>query len=326
MQTLVADMKQHIQPRRHKREAAKDRYHHRRFNLLNIRRMALSNFCAAICAVNLLTSAQASEPLYDETAVNTQGEQEESGEFHFTNIRTWAYRNYLPKNEEADVLGFEFNSAWSWGDINVSNISYFEIAQYPRAIPGWPVGNYADPFANPNDPANVKAADGISDLLTAFLFSKQEAHHTGPHHFSFGFAAQFPTASDESLGSGKWSFGPAFEYEYENGAFYAAFVALQLWSVAGDDDQEEVNMLMIKPMVTYEFVPNWKLVYMPYGITHYWNKPSGQNTYLPIGGGLQYEFDLGGVDLAASLQGFEYVVRSDKGPKRELRGMLEIKF
>lgn len=39
-----------------------------------------------------------------------------SDAFHFTTIRTWAYRNFLPGEDDADVLGFEFNSAWGWGD------------------------------------------------------------------------------------------------------------------------------------------------------------------------------------------------------------------
>ena len=163
-------------------------------------------------------------------------------------------------------------------------------------------------------------------MLTAFLFSRKNAPHSGMHHFSFGFAAQLPTAKDDSLGTGKWSIGPAIEYEYEYGRFFAAFVALHLWSVAGDNNRDDVNMTMIKPMITYDISRRWDLVYMPYGITYYWNKPSGQNAYVPVGGGLQYNFSIGDTDAAASLQAFKYAVRSDKGPENELRFMLEFNF
>ncbi len=237
-----------------------------------------------------------------------------SDAFHFTTIRTWAYRDFLPGDDHTDVLGFEFNSAWGWGDFDVANISYFEVARYPRAVPGRPGGN---PF-DPNDPDNFEGADGITDLLTAFLFSKK-GKHEGPHHFGYGFASQFPTASDNTLGSGKWSLGPALEYEYEKGRFFAAFVALQLWSVAGESDRKDVNMLMVKPMITYEVAERWKAVYMPYGISQYWNKPSGQQLYVPVGGGVQYGFNVKGLDMATSVQFFNYAVRPDGGAENEVR-------
>ena len=274
-----------------------------------------------VLAAAFATNAHADEQFDEAAGATTDGHHASSDRFHFTTIRAWAYRNFLPKGDDADVLGFEFNSAWSWGDYDVTNISYFEIAKYPRAIPGWPIGNVGDP----NDPSNFMAADGISDFLTAFLFSKKGGHE-GPHHFSYGFSAQFPTAHDDSLGSGKWSVGPAIEYEYERGRFFAAFVALQLWSVAGDDNRKDVSMLMVKPMVTYELDNRWKLIYMPYGISHYWNKASGQKTYVPLGGGLQYGFRLNRANMAASLQAFKYVVRPDKGPEHEIRLMLEFNY
>ena len=236
--------------------------------------------------------------------------------FHFTAIRAWGYRDFLPKSDDADILGVEFNSAWGWGDWNVTNISYIEFADYPRAVPGKPYGNPV--------PA-LGAATGITDLLSAFLFSKKSDHHS-PHHFSYGFAAQFPTASDDTLGSGQWSLGPAIEYEYHKGRFFAAFVALQLWSVAGESGRAAVNMMMIKPMITYDLAEKWKAVYMPYGISVYWDKKSGQQVYLPLGGGLQRNFLVGSQELAISAQFFKYVLRPDKGSEYDLRFMLEFDF
>ena len=236
--------------------------------------------------------------------------------FHLTAVRLWAYRQFLPKSKDADVLGVELNSAWSWGRVSFSNITYFEFADYARPIPGMPVGN---------ESPGQGAATGISDILTAVLASPKRAHH-GPHHWAAGIAAQFPSASDDTLGSGKWALGPAVEYEYEKGRFFAAFVALQLWSCAGDADRKNVNMLMIKPMVTYELARHFKAVYMPYGISVYWEKKSGENIYLPLGGGLQYDFRLWRQELAVSLQFHHYVLRPTKGTENEIRFMLELDF
>ena len=121
--------------------------------------------------------------------------------FHFTAIRLWAYQDFLPDSRDSQTLGFEFNSAWGLGGYDFMNISYLEVADYPRAVPGMPPGN-PEP--------GTESGTGVSDLLSAFLMSKQREHH-GPHHFAYGLAAQFPTASHDSLGSGKWALGPAIE-------------------------------------------------------------------------------------------------------------------
>ncbi len=286
----------------------------------------------AVCASAQESAQAVTAPEAAPTEVATEGEAEPSAEevqrtaphapdpdkdrFHVTALRLWYYRDFLPKSDDSDVLGVELNSAWGWKGFDFMNISYFEVADYPRPVPGKPAGN-AEP--------GFEAATGITDLLSATLLSRQREHHS-PHHFAYGAAFQFPTASSEVLGSGKWSAGPAVEYEYHKGRFYAAFVALQLWSFAGDADRKSVNMLMIKPMVTYDLAKRWKLVYMPYGISVYWNKSASDAVYLPVGGGLQYNFGLFSQELAVSAQFFKYVIRPSAGSEYDLRFMLELDF
>ena len=240
-----------------------------------------------------------------------------SNAFHLATYRTWLFRSFLPDaDDDADTLGLEFVSAWGWGNYDVTNISYFELADYPVAVPGMPPGN-PEP--------GVGADTGINDLLSAFLFAKKGGHDS-PHHFGYGFAVQLPTGSGDTLSSGKYSLGPAIDYEYENGRFFMAIVALQLWSVAGDSDRKDVSMMMIKPMITYDFGEKWKAVYMPYGISAYWNKPSGQKWYVPLGGGIQRQFNIGSRPSAFSIQLFKNVVRPDSGTEHDLRFMFEVNF
>ena len=242
--------------------------------------------------------------------------KEATDRFHVTALRLWLYRNFLPNSDDSSVLGIEMNSAWGWGKLDFSNISYLEVVDYPRAVPGMPAGN---PIPE------LGTATGITDLLSAFLVSPKSKHH-GPHHWAAGLAVQLPTATDPTIGSEKWSIGPAVEYEYHKGRFFAAFVALQLWSFAGAEDRRAVNMLMVKPMITYELSKRWKAVYMPYGITVYWDKPSGDRAYLPLGAGLQYAFGAGKQEMAVSLQFFKYVLRPSKGAEYDLRLMVEFDF
>ena len=190
------------------------------------------------------------------------------------------------------------------------------MAQYDRGVPGQPPGNPAP---------GVEAANGINDLLTAFWISKKDAHH-GKQHFSLGMAAQFPTASSETLGSGKWSVGPSFDYEYNSGRIFAGAIALQIWSFAGDEDRKDVSMLMIKPFYYYSITEKWDLMYVPYGIQVYWNKPSGERVYLPLGGGAQRRFQLGSTQMNLGAALYYNVLRPSEGTVWDLRFLVEFNF
>ena len=246
-----------------------------------------------------------------------QAHTAETSWFRVGSWRTWVFRSFMrDEGDDAGTLGLELESYLTFGNTQIKNIAYLEVADHPRAIPGQPQGN---PVPEPG------AATGISDLLTGFWFSKKGGHH-GKHHFAPGLAAQFPTASDATLGSGKWSLGPSFDYEYESGSLFAGAIALQIWSVGGDPDRADVSMLMIKPFVYYALSEHWDLMYVPYGISVYWNKPTGEKAYVPIGGGAQWKTHLGSLDMNLGLQLFNNVIRPEKGTVWDLRLLVEIAF
>lgn len=237
--------------------------------------------------------------------------------FRVGSWRTWVFRSFMrDEGDDAGTLGLELESYLTFGNTQIKNIAYLEVADHPRAIPGQPQGN---PVPEPG------AATGISDLLTGFWFSKKGEHH-GKHHFAPGLAAQFPTASDATLGSGKWSLGPSFDYEYESGSWFAGAIALQIWSVGGDPDRADVSMLMIKPFVYFTLSDHWDLTYVPYGISVYWLKEAGEKAYVPLGGGGQYKTHLGSLGLNLGLQLFNNVIRPEKGTVWDLRLLVELAF
>jgi len=231
---------------------------------------------------------------------------------------TWLFRSFLPdESDDANSLGFEFELSFDLGSYDVKNIAYVELNDFPRPIPGQPIGN--------PEPAGFEAATGIGDILTGFWFSRKGGHH-GAHHLAWGFGAQLPTAADDSLGSGKWSVGPSFDYEYEKGRLFAGVIAMQLWSVAGDSDRADVSMLIVKPFVYYSLTEKWDLMYVPYGISVYWDKPSGEKAYVPLGGGAQRHFKFGSVEMNLGAALYKNVVRPTKGPNWDLRFLLEFQF
>ena len=238
-------------------------------------------------------------------------------QYHFQAWGNWLFFSFLQdEKDDASTWGIELTSTLDIGKVSVKNIAYFEFNQYPRTIPGQPNGNPG---------VDTVAANGINDLLTGFWFSKR-GHHSGRHHFAPGFGMQLPTAASPTLGSEKWVIGPSFDYEYETERLFAGAIFMQLWSFAGAEDRKEVNMLLVKPFLLYNFAKNWDLMYIPYGVSVYWNKPAGQKVYLPVGGGIRRTIPLKSVQLNLSAQLFHNVLRPDKGTVNDLRFLVEIAF
>ena len=69
------------------------------------------------------------------------------------------------------------------------------------------------------------------------------------------------------------------------------------------------------------------LIYEPYGVSVYWNRPSSEAVYLPLGGGGQYQFPLGKeTTLFLGAQFFKNVIRPTKGTVYDLRFLVEFVF
>jgi hypothetical protein len=269
--------------------------------------------------IGLLIGYSGYSQVVDEAHEASETKASDEPFFRVGSQRTWPFLSFLnDPGDDAKTLGLELENYINIGKYNIKNITYFELDSYPRVIPGQPNGN-------PDDGTSV-AADGINDVLMGFWFSKRGKHH-GKHHFAAGFATQLPTATDKSLGSGHFSIGPSFDYEYESGRWFAGAIAIQLWSVGGPQDLKKVNFLMIKPFIVYNVVKNFDLIYMPYGISVYWNKPAGENVYVPLGGGGQYQFAIGKkTTLNLGLQFFKNVIRPTNGTVYDLRGLIEFVF
>lgn len=238
----------------------------------------------------------------------------ESDRLRFTRQATYLYNDFL-NGEDAQTLGIEGESRWGTKRFHGKNIFYFEAADYPRGIPG-KMGS---------QDVQTEEATGITDLLTGFWLEPKTEGHSALE-LGYGAAFQFPTASDDSLGSGKWAAGPSIDIEYEKGNLFLGTIMMNLWSFAGDDDRKEVNMFLAKTFVLYTLNENWKLISIPYGITYYWNKPSSEALSLPLGGGVQRNFALGSQEFSFHAQYFEYVARSKKGSEADLRFTLEFYF
>jgi len=99
-------------------------------------------------------------------------------------------------------------------------------------------------------PVQGNDESGIGDILQSLFFSPKKPT-AGGIIWGVGPALSLPTASDDLLGSGKWSVGPtAVALKQESGWTYG-MLANHLWSFAGDGDRAYVNSTFLQPFLAY---------------------------------------------------------------------------
>jgi hypothetical protein len=92
---------------------------------------------------------------------------------------------------------------------------------------------------------------GLGDLnaFAAYTLSKGGA----PRIYGVGPLMVAPTATDDALGSGKWQLGAAAVY-FDMSSSQVQWGGLVTWqtSVAGDDDREDTNTLVVQPFAFFQ--------------------------------------------------------------------------
>ena len=158
-----------------------------------------------------------------------------------------------------------------------------------------------------SQPTATVNQNGIGDLNPSFFFVPKAR---GAWTFGFGPTLVLPTASDSSLGRGKWSAGPAAVAVYSKGPWVAGALVNNIWSFAGNSDRSSVSAFLLQPFINYNLLNGWYLVTSPI-ITANWRAASGDQWILPVGGGVGRLFRIGKQPINASLQAYANVVKPD---------------
>jgi hypothetical protein len=124
---------------------------------------------------------------------------------------------------------------------------------------------------------------GLGDInLTGFFSPKGPTIGT---IWGVGPIFVFPTATDEKLGSEKWSAGPSAVALTIQGPWLYGTLINNVWSFAGDNDRDDVDAMMLQPFVNYNLPDGWYLVSSPI-ITANWKADSDDTWLVPVGGGV----------------------------------------
>jgi len=152
---------------------------------------------------------------------------------------------------------------------------------------------------------------GFGDMYYVGLFSPKEPIHHDSGASSVwggGFDFAFPTASEDILGSGKYSVGPSALYVYLGKKWKVGGLVQQYFSFAGDDDRDSVNTTNLQYLYYYSLSETMSIGAGPNIIVN-WKADVGNKFTVPIGAGINKTFQIGKVPVRFGLEFHYNVVR-----------------
>lgn len=203
------------------------------------------------------------------------------------------------------------------GDAQILNIN----PVIPVTVGDWnlvhraliPLANVDGPISGPNNPSPGpgKGASGLGDINYSLYFSPVKYDKV---IWGVGPSINLPTASDDQLGSGKWSAGVTGVALTQPSWGSVGGLVRQLWSVAGDSDRKDVNQTLIEPFLNYNLSDGWYLL-TDMVITANWEADESDNRWtVPVGGGVGRMFKVGEQPINAKLEAYYNVERPDGAP------------
>jgi len=171
----------------------------------------------------------------------------------------------------------------------------------------------------------IGAADsktGLGDInMSVFVTPAQP----GKVIYAFGLATGLPTATDEVLGTKKLSLGPSFLVMVQPGTWTIGALLQNTWSVAGDDNRADVNLLFSQVFVTKSLSNGWYVNTAPI-ITANWEADSGNQWTVPLGLGGGRLTRVGTTPVNFQVGAYRYVVSPDGGPDWQFRAQIVLLF
>jgi hypothetical protein len=91
---------------------------------------------------------------------------------------------------------------------------------------------------------------GLSDITTSFYFSPKSPTADG-WIWGAGPVLLLPTATKDVLGTEKWGLGPTGVALKQTGPWTVGVLAGHLWSVAGNDNRNDLSVTTLQPFFSY---------------------------------------------------------------------------
>jgi hypothetical protein len=166
------------------------------------------------------------------------------------------------------------------------------------------------------------SAFGLGDINYSLFLSPAKA---GKVIWGLGPSINFRTATDDQLGSGKWSAGPTAVLLSQPKPWSLGILLRNIFSFAGDDSRPTVNQFLLQPFINYNLEDGWYLTSDPI-LTANWNADSGNRWTVPVGGGVGKLFTIGKQPINTKLQFYYNAERPKNAPDWALRFSIAFLF
>ena len=220
-------------------------------------------------------------------------------------------------NGDANFLNIQPVLPVTVGEWNLVNRFIIPLADAPGGVPGLP--------NNPGvgDPTESGRTSGLGDINYSLFFNPLDAK--GGLIWGAGGSITAPTASDDRLGSGKWSAGPTVVGLVQPSWGTYGGLARHLWSFAGEDNRRKVNQSLIEPFVNYNLDNGWYLL-TDSVITVDWEIKSGDKVTLPLGGGFGKIIQVGKQPMNLRAEAYYNVIHPDGAPNWTVGATIQFLF
>ena len=181
----------------------------------------------------------------------------------------------------------------------------------------------------PSPPPGVQPIDiiggrtsGFGDMIYLGLLSPKEGIKHGEGQtsvYGFGVGQTFPSASDDLLGSGKWSAGPSALYAYLGQKWKLGALLQTYFSYAGDSARNDVTTMNLQLFYYYSVTPTISIGAGPNIIADF-EADDGDQWTVPLGIGVGYTMNIGKIPFRFMLEYYGSVHRPDTiGNTHDLR-------
>jgi len=222
------------------------------------------------------------------------------------------------QNPVADIISIPFEFWHHDGEYGDGFVGILKPV-YPTPVGSLNLINrFLLPYANidgimqtPGMEAAPPAIDekGLLDITYQGFLSPQTP---GDIIWGAGWALQMPTASNDALGTDRWSLGPSAVVLTMPKSWVLGLLIQNVWDIAGSGDAD-INKLTLQPIVNYQLGQGWYLTSTPV-ITADWTAESGNKWNVPLGAGLGKLQRVGKLPVDFKLVYYSYVEQTAVGP------------
>jgi hypothetical protein len=159
---------------------------------------------------------------------------------------------------------------------------------------------------------------GFGDMYYVALFAPKEGIPmlNGNFLWGAGFDAGFPTASDDILGTDKWTAGPSAIGVYMGPKWKVGGLVQQYWDYAGDDDRDDVSLMNFQYFVYYSLDDVTSIGASPNIIAN-WEQGSNDRWTVPVGLGINRTFQFGKLPVRIGAEVHYSAIQPDNIPSSE---------